>query len=166
MQLSRLAPALAALLGAVCALAPSSEPSQARSAPSTTSAIRPTIPPIPQQVYARIQPVKNDKTAIIPFETAPFPYSGNVASSDQPFLNVVENGRVGHRTFYGHTYWEDETYNDDRVLLHIPKGFDIRRPSVMIVYFHGHGATLRRDVLNRQQLPAQITASGVNAIWS
>jgi hypothetical protein len=164
MQLSRLAPALATLLGAVCALAPSTEPTQARSAPSTTGAVRPPVPPIPQQVYARIQPVKNDKTAIIPFETAPFPYSGNVANSDQPFLNVVDNGRVGHRTFYGHTYWEDETYSDDRVLLHIPKGFDIRRPSVMIVFFHGHGATLRRDVLMRQRLPAQITASGVNAV--
>jgi hypothetical protein len=34
----------------------------------------------------------------------------------------------------------------------------------MIVYFHGHGATLRRDVLYRQRLPAQITASGVNAV--
>ena len=164
MQLSRLAPAMAVLLGAVCALAPSSEPTQARSAPATTGAIRPTIPPIPQQVYARTAPVKNDKTAIIPFDTAPFPYAGNIANSDQPFLNVVENGRLGHKTFFGHTYWEDETYSDDRVLLHIPKGFDIRRPSVMIVYFHGHGATLRRDVLYRQRLPAQITASGVNAV--
>lgn len=163
MQLSRLAPAFA-VLGSVCALAPSVEPTLARSAPSTTGALHPTIPPIPQQVYARTQPVKNDKTAIIPFDTAPFPYAGNIANSDQPFLNVAENGRLGHRTFFGHTYWEDETYSDDRVLLHIPKGFDIRRPAVMIVFFHGHGATLRRDVLYRQRLPAQITASGVNAV--
>lgn len=164
MRLSRLAPTLAVLLGAVSVLVPSSEPTQARSAPSWSASVHPTIPPIPQQVYARVQPVKNDKTAIIPFDTAPFPYSGNVASSDQPFLNVVENGRIGHRTFFGHTYWQDETYNDDRVLLHIPKGFDIRRPAVMIVFFHGHGATLTRDVLRRQRLPAQITASGVNAV--
>jgi hypothetical protein len=164
MQLSRLAPVFAVLIGAVCALAPSVEPTQARSAPSTTGGIHPTIPPIPQQVYARVQPVKNDKTAIIPFDSAPFPYSGTIANSDQPFLNVLENGRLGHRTFFGHTYWEDETYSDDRVLLHIPKGFDIRRPSVMIVYFHGHGATLGRDVLRRQRLPAQISASGMNAV--
>jgi hypothetical protein len=164
MHLSRLVPTFAALLGGVCALVPASEPTLARSAPTTTGAVRPTIPPIPQQVYARTQPTKQDKTAIIPFESAPFPYSGNVASSDQPFLNVEDKGRLGHRTFFGHTYWQDETYSDDRVLLHIPKGFDIRRPSVMIVYFHGHGATLRRDVLYRQRLPAQITASGVNAV--
>jgi len=163
MQLSRLAPAFAVLVAAF-GLTPSAEPARARNVPSTTGAIRPPIPPIPQQVYARSQPVKNDKTAIIPFDSAPFPYSGTIASSDQPFLNVSENGRLGHRTFYGHTYWEDETYSDDRVLLHIPKGFDIRRPSVMIVYFHGHGATLGRDVLRRQRLPAQISASGVNAV--
>jgi hypothetical protein len=164
MQLSRLAPAVAVLIGTVCALAPSAEPTQARSAPSTKGAAHPTIPPIPQQVYARTQPVKNDKTAIIPFDSAPFPYAGSIANSDQPFLNVLENGRLGHRTFFGHTYWEDETYSDDRVLLHIPRGFDIRRPSVMIVYFHGHGATLGRDVLRRQRLPAQISASGMNAV--
>ncbi len=163
MQLSRLAPAFAVLVAAF-GLTSSAEPARARNVPSTTGAIRPPIPPIPQQVYARSQPVKNDKTAIIPFDSAPFPYSGTIASSDQPFLNVSENGRLGHRTFYGHTYWEDETYSDDRVLLHIPKGFDIRRPSVMIVYFHGHGATLGRDVLRRQRLPAQISASGVNAV--
>src|SRR5438045_3612391 len=98
MQLSRLAPAFA-VLGAVCVLAPSVEPTLARSAPSTTRALHPTVPPIPQQVYARTQPVKNDKTAIIPFDTAPFPYAGNVANSDQPFFNVTENGRLGHRTF-------------------------------------------------------------------
>src|ERR1700680_1893501 len=164
MHLSRLVPTLAALLGGVCALVPSREPTLAASAPAPTGTIRPTIPPIPQQVYARTQPTKQDKTAIVPFESAPFPYSGHVASSDQPFLHVEDKGRLGHRTFFGHTYWQDETYSDDRVLLHIPKGFDIRRPSVMIVYFHGHGATLRRDVLYRQRLPAQITASGVNAV--
>ncbi len=72
--------------------------------------------------------------------------------------------RRGHKTPFGRLYWEDETYSDQRVLLHIPKGFDLKKPSVMIVYFHGHGATLRRDVLRRQRVPAQITASGVNAV--
>ena len=61
-------------------------------------------------------------------------------------------------------YWEDETYNDNRVLLHIPKGFDVRRPSVMIVFFHGHGATLERDVLHRQRVADQISRSGANAV--
>jgi hypothetical protein len=60
--------------------------------------------------------------------------------------------------------WEDETFNDKRVLLHIPKGFDARRPSVMIVFFHGHGATLGDDVFRRQQVPAQLTMARTNAV--
>ena len=55
-------------------------------------------------------------------------------------------------------------FGDPRVLLHIPPGFDANKPSVMIVFFHGHGATLSRDVRDRQQVPAQISASGVNAV--
>jgi hypothetical protein len=120
--------------------------------------------PVPQQVQARSAPLKQERTALIPFETAPFPYEGTVAATDKPFLNVEEDGRLGHRTPYGRTYWQDETYSDNRVLLHIPKGFDVRRPSVMIVNLHGQGAKQRRDVLNRQRVPAQISASGVNAV--
>jgi hypothetical protein len=121
--------------------------------------------PTPQQVHARGTPLKRDHTALVRFETAPFPYSGTIAATDQPFLNVEDEwGRRGHKTPFGRLYWEDETYSDNHVLLHIPKGFDPKKPSVMIVFFHGHGATLRRDVLKRQRVPAQITASGVNAV--
>jgi hypothetical protein len=120
--------------------------------------------PAPQQVHARSAPLRKSRTELVPFDTAPFPYDGLIAGTDKPFLDVDEDGRRGHKTPFGRLYWEDETYSDSRVLLHIPKGFDVRKPSVMIVYFHGHGATLRRDVLRRQRLPAQITASGVNAV--
>ena len=34
----------------------------------------------------------------------------------------------------------------------------------MVVFFHGHGANLSRDVRDRQQVPAQITAAGSNAV--
>jgi hypothetical protein len=59
---------------------------------------------------------------------------------------------------------EGRSYSDNRVLLTVPPGFDANRPAVMIVYFHGHGATLARDVRDRQKLPDQIAASGVNAV--
>ena len=36
---------------------------------------------------------------------------------------------------------EGRSYSDSRVLLTLPPGFDASRPAVMIVYFHGHGAT-------------------------
>jgi hypothetical protein len=103
-------------------------------------------------------------TSLEDFETAPFPYHGMTPASDRPFLNVGTDGHWGHVNFRGEVLWESETFNDDRVLLHIPSGFDPRRPAVMVVFFHGHGANLAQDVLYRQQVPEQITAAGVNAV--
>jgi hypothetical protein len=103
-------------------------------------------------------------TSLVDFETAPFPYHGTVPGSDRAFLNAGEQGHRGHVNFRGHVYWESETFSDDRVLLHIPAGFDPKRPAVMVVFFHGHGANLARDVRDRQQVPAQITAAGANAV--
>lgn len=84
----------------------------------------------------RVPPIKQAATSLVPFESAPFPYEGA----------------------------KKDSYGDSRVLLHIPKGFDVERPSVMVVFFHGHGATLTRDVLARQQVPAQISEAGANAV--
>jgi hypothetical protein len=119
--------------------------------------------PVPYRVHARSGPLARARSKLVEFETAPFPYHGLVPRTNRPFLDVAENGRLGHRTGAGRIYWEDETYNDRQVLLHLPKGFDIRRPSLLIVFFHGHGAKLADDVYLRQQVPAQISSSGVNA---
>jgi hypothetical protein len=100
----------------------------------------------------------------VDFDTAPFPYHGMTPGSSRPFLNAGEEGHRGHTNFRGHSLWESQTFSDDRVLLHIPPGFDPRRPAVIVVFFHGHGATLARDVRDRQQVPAQITAAGANAV--
>ena len=116
----------------------------------------PIMPPVPANVEA--------KTSLVDFETAPFPYHGNVPGSGRPFLDAGEEGHRGHVNFRGHVFWESETYSDDRVLLHIPPGFDPKRPAVMVVFFHGHGADLARDVRDRQRVPEQITASGANAV--
>jgi hypothetical protein len=88
-----------------------------------------------QQVRLQSLPVKEPLTKLVEFDAAPFPYDGGRGS-----------------------------YHDRRVLLHIPKGFDTRRPGVMVLFFHGHRATLERDVRDRQQVPAQISASGMNAV--
>jgi hypothetical protein len=103
-------------------------------------------------------------TSLEDFETAPFPYHGTMPGSDRPFLNVGTDGHFGHATYRGQVLWESETFSDDRVLLHIPPGFNPQRPAVMIVFFHGHGANLAQDVFDRQQVPEQITAAGVNAV--
>jgi hypothetical protein len=103
-------------------------------------------------------------TSLVDFETAPFPYHGDVPNSGQQFLNAGAEGHLGHVNFRGNVLWESQTFGDDRVLLHIPPGFDPKRPAVMVVFFHGHGANLAHDVRDRQQVPAQITAGGVNAV--
>lgn len=131
-----------------------------------TSPPREAAVPKPQPVQSRSAPLKQSKTALVPFQTAPFPYRGVLPGSGKPFLDIVDEttGRRGHTTPYGRHYWEDETYSDNRVLLHIPKGFDARRPAILLVFFHGHGATLERDVLRRQRVADQISRSGANAV--
>jgi hypothetical protein len=88
-----------------------------------------------QQIRPDSLPVKEPLTKLVEFDSAPFPFDG-----------------------------ARHSYKDRRVLLHIPKGFDARRPGVMVLFFHGHRATLERDVRDRQQVPAQISASGMNAV--
>jgi hypothetical protein len=120
-----------------------------------------TVPPNePSHVPSKI----GGATSLVDFETAPFPYRGMIPGLNRPFLNASEEGHLGHANFRGHVLWESETFSDDRVLLHIPPGFDPKRPAVMVVFFHGHGADLARDVRDRQQVPAQITAAGANAV--
>jgi len=118
--------------------------------------------PAPKRELA---PLGATKTALVTFNVTPFPYDGMVPEKNRPFLDVVEGDRRGHySTRSGGTYWEDQTYSDRRVLLHIPKGFDPRRPALMIVFFHGNEATLTRDVRNRQEVPRQVAESGLNAV--
>jgi hypothetical protein len=104
------------------------------------------------------------KTSLVDFETAPFPYRGTVPGANRPFLDAGQPDARGHVNFRGRMFLESKTFGDDRVLLHIPQGFDPTRPAVMVVFFHGHGATLERDVRDRQRLPDQISAAGLNAV--
>ncbi|MBX3512742.1 MAG: alpha/beta hydrolase [Xanthobacteraceae bacterium] len=103
------------------------------------------------------------KTSISEFVTSPFPLDG-ASSAATEYFNLQENGKRGRQTATGKVYWENETYNDQRVLLHIPAKFDLRKPGLIVVYFHGHGAILERDIRDRQQLPEQISASVANAV--
>jgi hypothetical protein len=115
-----------------------------------------TVVRVPTDIEAR--------TTLVDFETAPFPYHGTMPGSERPFLSAGEPGHRGHVNFRGRVLWEAQTFSDDRVLLHIPPGFDPGRPAVIVVYFHGHGANLARDVRDRQRLPEQISAAGANAV--
>src|SRR3954447_16379369 len=109
-------------------------------------------------------PLREDLTTLVSMKSSAFPYFGNNPASDAPFLNISKGDRRGHRSYSGRVYWQDETYSDSRVLVHVPEHFDARKPGVIVVFFHGNGATLERDVRDRQLVPRQISESGVNAV--
>jgi hypothetical protein len=133
---------------------------QATPAPAPASyrvaSLTPTVP------YR--QPPREDQTTLVSLKSSAFPYFGNNPRTDQPFLNVSNGERRGHRSYSGRVLWQDETFNDSRVLMHVPENFDIHKPGVIVVFFHGNGATLARDVRDRQLVPQQISDSGVNAV--
>jgi hypothetical protein len=131
---------------------------QAAPAPAAyrVASLTPTAP------YQR--PPREDQTTLVSLKSSAFPYFGNNPRTDQPFLNVSNGERRGHRSYSGRILWQDETFNDNRVLMHVPENFDIRKPGVIVVFFHGNGATLERDVRDRQLVPRQISDSGVNAV--
>src|SRR5690242_6798098 len=93
------------------------------------------------------------KLDLVEFQSGPFPFHGINAGLNRPFLDINANGRLGHDSVRGGVYWEDPTYQDARSLLFIPAGFSLKRPGVMIVFFHGNQATLSRDVAARQAVP-------------
>jgi hypothetical protein len=136
--------------------APTKRTAQAQPAPYRVASLAPTLP------YQR--PPRDDLTTLVSLKSSAFPYLGNNPHTDEPFLNIDKDGRRGHRSYGGRVYWQDQTYNDNRVLMHIPENFDVRKPGVIVVFFHGNGATLERDVRDRQLVPQQITDSGVNAV--
>lgn len=109
-------------------------------------------------------PTAKAKTELVAFEASPFPWDGQVPGQDKPFYDIEKDGRRGHTSPRGGVYWEDATYSDPRVLLHIPRGFDPDRPGLMIVYFHGNMANVEGVVQRHQQVPRQVAESGLNAV--
>jgi hypothetical protein len=128
-----------------------------RTEPVRVASLTPTITlPKPSE--------REELTTLISMKSSAFPYFGNNPRSEAPFLNISKGDRRGHRAYNGRVYWQDQTYNDNRVLVHVPEYFDVRKPGVIVVFFHGNGATLERDVRDRQLVPQQISDSGVNAV--
>jgi hypothetical protein len=152
--------AIMALSGACAFLSPVGHALSPKAFAQTVPA--PVVRPQPPQPTAL--PLKQAKTKLVEFEMSPFPYEGINPATGRPFINTDESGRRGRTTGSGRVYWEDETYSDQRVLLHIPEGFDIRKPAIIIVFFHGHGAAIDRDVRDRQRVAEQISKSGSNAV--
>ena len=133
------------------------QPRTVRTEPVRVASLTPTLN-LPRQTE------REELTTLVSMKSSAFPYFGNNPRSEAPFLNISKGDRKGHRSYGGRVYWQDETYNDSRVLVHVPETFDVRKPGVIVVFFHGNGATLERDVRDRQLVPQQISDSGVNAV--
>jgi hypothetical protein len=136
--------------------APRKRMAEAQPAPYRVASLAPTVP------YQG--PTREEQTTLVGLKSSAFPYLGNNPRTDEPFLNVSKGDRRGHRGLGGKVFWQDETYNDNRVLMRVPENFDVRKPAVIVVFFHGNGATLERDVRDRQLVPQQISDAGVNAV--
>lgn len=113
---------------------------------------------------ANARPLSSAVANIVPFQTSPFPYHGPLPDGSGPFLNVERGGRRGHSAPRAGIYWEDETYSDRSVLLAAPAHFDATRPAAIVVFFHGNGGTLQRDVVDRQRVLDQLQESRLNAV--
>jgi len=110
------------------------------------------------------EPLAASRMELPSFTHSPFPYAGTVPATGLPFRDAFDGKRHGHVTRDGSIRWEDETYGDRRSLAFFPAGFDPDRPATIVVFFHGNGATLERDVIARQGVPRQLAAAGINAV--
>lgn len=99
-------------------------------------------------------------------QQAPFPYDGNFGDTGQPFFDaqLPSTGGRAHVTGDGKVYGEAEHYRDDRVLFHLPSGFDARRRFSIVVFFHGHGSEIVETVGRELDIAGQIERSGRNLI--
>ena len=150
--------------------------------PATVAVATPMVPPVPRlspldsaqrrkttvasSVKREDEPAQLDeaRTAVVSFTNSAFPYDGLIPRSQTPFLDASDGARRGHTSGRAGVLWEDETYSDRSVLLSFPRHFDLRRPAVIVVFFHGNQATLARDVIARQKVVDQVAGSGLNAI--
>ena len=107
-------------------------------------------------------PPAEARTQLVAFNSSAFPYRGVLPGTTKPFLDARDDKRRGHTNGRGEVYWEDTTYSDRRSLLYLPPGFNSARPVLMVIYLHGQGATLERDVAARQAVPRQVAESGLN----
>lgn len=157
----------ALLLGAL--LMPTAAHAQPRKPkkPSKRKAPGPAAKPAPLHAAKSAPPVpppglKEAKTQLAAFDASPFPYRSVIPGTTRPFLDARDGKRRGHTTGRGDVYWEETTYSDRRSLLYLPPGFDPSRPVLILLFLHGQGATLERDVVLRQAVPRQIAESGKN----
>jgi len=125
--------------------------------------------------YLMLKPIKPKSAPIAPrpaqrfiasLASAPFPYDGPVPDGNRPFFDTRDpkTRQRAHTTGDGNVLAEHPTYADDRVLFHLPPGFDPARPIEILIFFHGHGSEIERTVVGELDLPGQIDQSKRNMV--
>ena len=152
---------LGALLMPTAARAKTTKQAAKKPAAAAKPAAAPKPPPPPPPPSGP-QPLKEARTQLVAFNASAFPYRSVVPDTNKPFLDARDGAKRGHTSLRGDVYWEQTTYSDRRSLLYLPAGYDPQRPSLIVLFLHGQGATLERDVVNRQAVPRQIAESGQN----
>src|SRR5262249_39722017 len=145
-------------------------PTTARARANTTQKQQATKKPPPAPPKKAVTPKaappqqpSEAKLQLINFNASAFPYTGNMPDTNRPFFDARNGRGRGPTNLRGEVYWEDATYNDRRSLLYLPPGYDVQRPSLIVLYLHGQGSMLERDVIARQAVPHQVADSGLNA---
>jgi len=126
-------------------------------------------PPVSAGARPGVSAIDGANVEYASFQNSAFPYHGLIPNYEEtgksrPFLDVDDNGRLGHSSPRGGVLWEDQTYNNRTVLLAAPQNFNPAEPGIIVVFFHGNNATLARDVVARQQIVSQLANSGLNAV--
>lgn len=104
---------------------------------------------------------------IVELGVSAFPFEGAIPETGEPstpFLERDPDGRAFHLSPRGGKLYADKTYADARSLLFIPRHFETTKQAAIVLFLHGNLATLSRDVEGRQHVPAQVEASGCNAV--
>lgn len=98
--------------------------------------------------------------------SAPFPYDGPTPDGNRPFFDTrdAQTRQRAHTTGDGNVLPENPHYTDDRVLFHLPPGFDPAQPFEILVFFHGHGSEIERTIVRDLDLPSQIDQSRRNMV--
>ena len=113
---------------------------------------------------ASARPVLAERQMLTTMHHSAFPYEGTVPDTGLPFLDATLDGQIGHMSARGGFYAAQTTYSDRRSLLHVGAGYRGSTSSLVVVFFHGNGATLTRDVILRQRVAEQFDASGIDGV--
>ncbi|MDA0654951.1 MAG: hypothetical protein O2912_00885 [Proteobacteria bacterium] len=102
-------------------------------------------------------------TLLAHLDHAPYPVDNRIADFfNDPDPNPMPGER--HRLVGYNRYAEAAHYQDNRILIHVPPGFDPTAPSRILLFLHGHYSELLDAVCHRHAVPAQLNRSGCNAI--